>query len=210
MLRSCSDIPRHVSLLPWEGMSVRVYDDAQTAFKVSELLRDEGVDPETRALIFARLVFVDPEAVGRRVRDYAGIVAAAAWEAAGIDLDGSHSKECSGGQVIDWDGDLDYIRASVFQAYGESWDEISRKVSFRELCALVGLLPDSTVMGQAVYYRTAKPPRQTKWNREQVRAFRERQRFWRIGREKAGASMNDAATDAFNAIARAARKAKRG
>lgn len=201
---------RHTGLYDWPGVDgwVRVYDDAETAFTVIELFADPRPSPECKRAILADLLFVDPEAVEREVADLDALMAHLAWEVALLDVDGTHAVKDEK-RVIDWEADRRYIEPSVFAAYGVPYEELCRRVTLRQLGALVGMAPHETPIGQAVYYRTAKPPKATKHNKEQVKAFNERRRFWRLeGKGEEGASPEMAHWDVFRSLAGAARRAK--
>ena len=194
----------------WEGREVLVHADADTSLRIIGLFEDEELDEETKAEILVRLLFPDPAAamvaVGNGLKPF---LAALLWELCGLDVDGSHSAETGGRRVIDFEKDSALIKASVMAAYGKSWEELSAQCTLRELTELLVLAPHETPIGQAVYYRTAKPPKPTKYNQEEVKRFRELQDHYRIEQVRTGDSMqrqSQAAFDAFRSLRVAAKR----
>ncbi len=202
-MEACS---RRHSVIPWEGYGVRVHDDAATAFKLIRLAADKDVSASGKAAIAAALLFVDPEGVRKAVHDLSGLLEEALWQVARIG-----DRESGGERVMDWEDDDAYIRASVWQAYGVSFDELCERTSFPELAKLVGMCPHETPIGQALYYRTAKPPKATKHNQEERRLFAERKRFWALGSKPGsdgGRAMDQAMTDAGKSLANMVRRSQ--
>lgn len=197
----------------WEGKNIRSYDCALTGLKLIELFKDEDIDPVTKNFIMLNLLFPDPKKVVEAVNDLHGLLALLAWEVAGMDITGEHAKEAAGERVFDFEQDESIIRVSLYQAYGRPWDEIAREVTYRELMAMMGFISQDTPLGRAIYYRTAKEPKPTKYNAEQIREFRERKAFWRLQENRQPAdrmeAMNNVANDAFAALERAAKNGRR-
>lgn len=204
-----------VTAYDWNGGRVWLRDSARRALLVIELFADESVRPEQKALWLPHMMFADPPAARDAAGDDPqGMVAALAWEAYGIDIAGDHPQD-TGGAAFDWAQDAARIRASLMSAYGLDWDEASRRLSF---CDLVGLLAslmetaESTPFAEAVSARLAKPPKPTKWNKEEREALEARKRHFAL---KSGASdpveaANTEAADSFAAaLAAAKRKAAR-
>lgn len=193
---------RRISVFSWGLIGVRVYDDAETALRVIDLFADENLPIDIKASILPKMIFVDPESVLENIDDLSGFLDTLLWELCGLDITDSRKHENSE-KIIDWDDDESYLSASLFAAYGRTYEELKRELPFRELCTIIGLVPFETPMGQALYYRTAKPPKPTKNNQEERRAFKERQRFFALKKHETKeryASMNDAATSAFAAL----------
>lgn len=67
------------------------------------------------------------------------------------------------------------------------------------MCDLLAGLMESgeTPLQQAVLYRTAEPPRETRYNRELVEAFRAKREHYRLRRETSPADAAEAANDAM-------------
>lgn len=190
-------------------------DSTRRALLVIELFADESIQPEQKALWLPHMMFADPPAArDASGDDPQGMVAALAWEAYGIDIAGDRPHD-SGAAAFDWAQDAARIRASLMSAYGLEWDDASRRLSF---CDLVGLLAslmetaESTPFAEAVSARLAKPPKPTKWNKEEREALEARKRHFAL---KSGASdpveaANTEAADSFAAaLAAAKRKAAR-
>ncbi|HIS39958.1 MAG TPA: hypothetical protein IAC12_03835 [Candidatus Aphodovivens avistercoris] len=176
------------------------YSDAVAALRLLEITGEEAA-PADKTWVAWRVVFVDAESASK---DGPGLLARAAWELYGIDLDGSHASECGGKRVIDWEADAQRIAASVRQVYGVTWEQFARETAFRDACAMIGMLPRDTPMGTAIHYRTAKAPRFNGKNGEQVAAFKRAQRAFAIdgGGDPAKAS-NDAMADFAASMMRA-------
>ena len=159
-------------------------DSALNALLVQELFADSSLTPEDKAGLLHRMLFADPDEAAERAGDaYWDVVADAMREAFGIDLSGPGVGE---EPCFDWDEDAGRIRASLLQAYGLRWDDVCSRISFAEACDLIAGLMETgeTPLQQAVYYRVAEPPKETKTNREYVRAWRERREHYRLrGRE---------------------------
>ena len=176
------------------------YSDAVAALRLLDLA-DEDAPAADKTWVAWRAVFVDAEPASK---EGPGLLSRAAWELYGIDLDGSHVSECGGKRVIDWEADAQRIAASVRQVYGVAWEQFARETTFRDACAMIGMLPRETPMGTAIYYRTAEAPKFNGRNAEQVQAFRKLQQAYAIEGKNGMADANASATDMFNALRRAA------
>lgn len=177
------------------------YDDGLAALRMTEMLNDSEAVSE-RAYLMQQIMMCEP---GEITYEVISKCTAAAWDLYGIDLDGSHDSECGGKRVIDWEQDAEYIKVSLLNAYGLTWAQASTKISYMDLASIIGLVPRETPMGQAIYYRTAKPPQETKQNREYVKEFRKRQRFWRLdAKESTMRSANAEASSMFESFAKMA------
>lgn len=201
---------KRARVVEWEGKRVRIYDDAVLALRIGELLSDESVDAYFKRDLLERMLIVDVEAAKAAIQDFDGLLALAAWEVAGIDMDGSHKDESDGPRVIDWEQDAGHIQATLWQVYGRSFGEIGPRVSLHQLGELIGACPHETPMGQALYYRMADEPKHTKGNEEEIKRFRKLRAFWQIkdarGSEGATKHANDRMTDMANAFKRMAKK----
>ena len=79
------------------------------------------------------------------------------------------------------------------------------------MCSLLGMLLEAdteTPFQQAIYYRTAKPPKRIKTNADLCDAFEARRRHFALGTadDDAERSANDQAASMFAAMKRAAQK----
>lgn len=180
-----SSLKRH-SLIDYEGKSIRVYDDARTALTIIDLFSDETISIDLKYDILMKLLFVNPHGVVDGIADIQGLLVLAVEKVCALDITGGNPTE---EKVIDWAKDSQYIKASMWQTYGKSLDEISEAVTLPELGSMIALCPRETPIGQAIYYRTAQPPKPTKYNSEEIKDFRERQRFWALSENR----MNDEA-----------------
>lgn len=197
-----------------EGRKVRVYDTLRDFLLIRDALEDELLDDAERWDVLLAMLYPDPQgvcdALGEEVVHFVGETL---WEAFGIDLHGTHETDDT--RLVDWDEDRDYITATTRTAYGMGFEEFSG-LPYRECCTLVALAPHETPMGQAVYYRTAKPPKVTKYNAEERKHFREARKFWALGRRRTRARGEDmeakqsAADASFAALAARAKEAANG
>lgn len=203
---------RLASTYDWRGRQVDVCDSARNAVLVIELFRDEGLAPEDKEPLLVHMLFPDPEKAMETAGDQLGeLIIHVAWEAFGLDVsaDRRHAAEHEPA-VFDFEEDAGRIRASLLQCFGIDWDEASRTLPYADMCSLLGMLLEAdteTPFQQAVYYRTAKPPKRNKHNADLCDAFAARRRHFALAkREDAAQDANDAAASMFAAMKRAARK----
>lgn len=170
----------------YEGGSVVVHDSAFNALLVIDLLQDQTVPEDDKVAILLQLVFAHPEEIVPEA--VLATLDAVLWDMAGIDLLGTRESDSDGPQAFDWEEDATRIKASLLMAYGLEWEEASRKLTFAELCDLLGMLVGAegkTPFAEAVYYRTAQPPKLDGHNREYVEAWKANQRRYRLHTEAA-------------------------
>lgn len=204
---------RLVSAYEWHGQQVEVFDFARNAILVIELFRDEELEPYHKEQLLVRMLFPDPEAaIALAGEDLGDLLCTIIWDAFGLDVteDHIHASE-SETAVFDWKEDAGRIRASLLQCYGLDWDEVSRSLSYSDMCALLGSMLEAdteTPFQQAVAYRTTKPPKRTKNNGELCDAFEARRKHFALGSSDSDAakSANDTTADMFAAMKRAAQK----
>lgn len=190
------------------GRKVRVYDSFSVAMRLHAMLSDpelqELCTPAELAEAAMFIVLPDParfaEAFGHDAwRAFQQLL----WDCFGMDTDGSHPHEKP---VMDWEEDEARIKATALMAYGLTWDRFG-ELPYMDACSLIGLAPYETPMGQALHYRTAKRPKRTKYNREEVEAFDKAREHYRLrGRGKAASegsmkAANAAASSAFDRMA---------
>ncbi len=191
---------RYCNEYEYEGARVDVCDSALTAVLLAELFADEGLEGDEKEALFPAMVLADPDAALAAVGpgSFWAMLAHVSWEAFGLDLLGEHAGEVEE-PVFDWTEDAGRIRASLLQAYGIAWDETAPRTSYTEMCDLLAGLMEAgeTPLQQAVLYRTAEPPRETKYNREQVEAFRARREHFRLKGAGRAADAAEAANDAM-------------
>ena len=173
-----------------------VRDDALAAFRVMALMGDPEATPEDRAAVLPMVMLPDGGSLA--------LCLDAAWELCGIDLTGAHEGECGGASAVDWERDEGIAKASLMAAYGLRWADAVTCMPYRDLMALVMLLPRDTPMGQAVYYRTADMPKGLSDKAREE--WLERRDFWQLADDDTAADAS--ATAAFEAIK--AMGAKRG
>lgn len=184
------------------GAEIKARDDADTALRIIDLFRNTEEPPVRKLDRLIALLFPEPEQLSA-AGDVTSLIAEAAWDTAKVDLLGKHKGETGGKSVIDWEADAGVIEASLLRCYGLPWDEIRYRFSYDQFLALVGMVAHETPLGQALYYRTAKPPKPDKYNTEARKEFAERRRYWALKPKTAEdryAAMSKATDKAFEAI----------
>ncbi len=176
------------------GRKVRVLDSFRNGILAEEVLRDPLFEPEERAAIVCRIVIPDPGRFAEAFGDAAGdALLCVLGEAFGF----SESEE---ERVIDFAEDAARIRSTARSAYGLSPDRLA-EMPFSEAVELIAMAPRETPMGQAVYFRTAEPPKRTKHNGEHVDAWLDAREHYRIRGDAGEEDPNRAATAMFDRLA---------
>lgn len=208
---------RGVGRFEWRGIGLRAVDDALAAIEIDALLGEPGGDEKMPALL--RILFpgslmselrgaLPPDLPAGELGDLAAQIA---WEAFGIDLTSERVSEWEP-PVFDFAEDAGRIRASLLIAYGMDWDEACTRISYAELCDLLSCLMESgceTPFREAVYYRTAEPPRDAKGAGEYRRAWLRRRAHFALRSaaptaDQIAQAHNDAMAGMFAAAERAA------
>lgn len=213
---------RLVSEYEHDGQTWLVCDSARNVLLMAELFADQELTEAEKAALLPVMALSDPEGDMERCGSadaFWRMLAAVLWDAAGIDMTGEHAVERER-PVFDWEEDAERVRASLLMAYGLDWDEHGGSMTYRDACGLLSSLMESgqeTPFQQAVYHRTAKPPKRTKYNGELVEAFEKRREHYRLkGRDRITDEQRMRAADEamaaeFAAAERAAeRRAARG
>lgn len=195
-----------------QGYPVRVYDTLSDFFAVRDALQDDFLDDQDRFHVLLALIFVDPQGVCNALDgDIQSFLAETIWDAFGIDIVGN--KEHDDKRILDWDEDQQRMVVTSRTAYAMGWDDLSA-LPYKEACLLMMGAPHETPMGQAIYYRTQKPPKETKYNKDQVKAWKEAKKFYalktRANTEQSMERANAAADAQFQAMAAAAKARKHG
>jgi len=168
---------------------------------VNELFADTELSEEDKQQLLPAMLFADlPAAIETAGREgFWDMVDAVLWDAMGVDLYGTRGAAGAEEPVFDWDEDAGRIRASLLQAYGLDWDAVAGSMSYGAFLDLVAGLMESgeTPLQQAIYYRTAKCPKETKDNREYVEAFRARAAHFALHADRTEAGRMDAANGAM-------------
>lgn len=204
---------RLASMYDWRGEPIAVCDSARNALLVIELFGDDGLNPNQKSSLLVRMLFPDPaKAVETAGTDLADMLASVVWDAFGLDItaERAHSRSYEPA-VFDWAEDAPRIRASLLQCYGIDWDKAASTIPYADLCALLGSLLESdseTPFQQAIYYRTAKPPKQSKHNADLRKAWSARANHFALGsRGGSTEAKNNAMVDMFASAKRAAKGA---
>lgn len=183
------------------GKRVRVLDSFERAMRLQAMLSDKEVqkwcEPEDVTIAIMAIVLPDPERFCQAFGDKAGdALVELLWRCFGLDLKGDKPHEKP---VMDWVEDEARIKATALAVYGLKWDAFG-ELPYMDACKLIGLSPESSPMGQALYYRTAKRPKRTKYNAEEVAAFDKAKEYYRLK----GSGTKQEVTKAANARASAA------
>lgn len=180
---------RFCSKYEYDGAEYDVCDSALNAMLVNELFADECLDEADKQRLLSAMLFPDPAAALEKAgrERYWDMVDSVLWDAMGVDLYGTRGAASGEEPVFDWDEDAGRIRASLLQAYGVNWDEAAGGMSYAAFLDLVAGLMEfgETPLQQAIYYRTAKCPKETKNNKEYIEAFRAKQRHFALRGERA-------------------------
>ena len=190
---------RRCSRYEYGGASYDVCDSAPNAMLVGELFADESLSEWDKQRLLPEMLFPDPAAaleLAGRTRFW-DMVDSVLWDSMGVDLYGTRGATGREDPVFDWEED-------------------AGRISYAEFLDLVAGLMEAgeTPLQQAIYYRTAKAPRENKHNGEYVRAFRARAEHFRLRGaasegDRAGAqdaAMASAFAAEFAAAERAARE----
>lgn len=203
-----------ISTYKWRGHDVPVFDSARNGLLVIELFADEELEPEQKAELLPLMLFPNPEAVFAIAQDAASeLLWDIAWEAFGIDITPDQSRRTSYEEpVFSWETDATRIRASFLQCYGIEWEDVATRYSYADACELLGAMIESesdTPFKEAVYYRTAKPPKRNKHNKELCESFEAKRSYFALEQttEDKTRKANDVAADMFAAAKRAAQGA---
>ena len=185
----------------YEGAGYDVCDSALNAMLVNELFADTELSEEDKQRLLPAMLFADlPAAIETAGRDgFWDMVDSVLWDSMGVDLYGTRGAAGAEEHVFDWDEDAGRIRASLLQAYGLDWDAVAGSMSYGAFLDLVAGLMESgeTPLQQAIYYRTAKCPKETKNNREYVEAFRARAAHFALHADRTESGRMDAANGAM-------------
>ena len=197
----------------YTGGSITVHDSCRNALLVIELLGDQSVRIGNKPELLMRMLFPNPDEIPPE--QALNALDAVLWDMAGIDLLNTRETPSGGAQAFDWDEDAMRIRASLMMAYGLDWETASRELTFAEVCDLLAMLLEAdskTPFAEAVYYRTAKPPKFDGHNREFVDAWKASQRRYRLHSAAAVSEErrreDAAASAAFESLWKAANRGK--
>lgn len=202
-------MPSDANIRDVMGRKVRVHDTLADFFTVRDVLRDDLLGDDERFDVLLAVLYADPQGVCDALGDeILAFLSETLWCCFGVDIDGD--REHDDKQILDWDEDRDRMIVTCRQAYQMGWDEL-RLTPYKEACLLMGMAPHETPMGQAIWYRTAKPPKRTKYNKDQIHEFEQAKKAYRLrghtpdGQTKDSIeAANEAASARFAMIARMA------
>lgn len=202
-----------VSAYDWNGEQLDVYDSARSGILVIELFQDEELTSDEKIQLLVQMLFPKFEETIKKAADQIGeLLIQIVWEAFGLDIseDQRHTSEYEPA-VFDFDEDAGRIRASLLQCFGIDWDEASRRLSYADMCSMLGMLLEAdteTPYQQAIYYRTATPPKPNKHNKDLCDVFEARRQHFALEKstESHTKTANDITADMFAAAKRAAQR----
>lgn len=181
---------RLVTEYEWHGAIVEVCDSARNILLLIELFADEEASEVQKDALLRRMLFFDPDAAFAACGgDMQALVCDVMWDVCGLDVTPNHvHSDESEPSVFDWDEDAARIRASLLSAYGIDWDASADSITYANLCDLLGALLESrsdTPFQQAVYYRTAEPPKRNRDNGDYVDQWLDAREYFELKGEQA-------------------------
>lgn len=196
----------------WQGRSVEVFDSTANAILLLELFNDQELTGEEKSIIVLLRLFPVEDAryyaqelTGEELTD---LLTTILWDAFGLDISEEHKHETSYEKpVFDFEEDATRIKASFMQAYGIDLTYLTNKVTYADFCGLVGALMESgeqTPLSEAITYRTAKPPKTTKYNKEERERFNALRKHYAMNASTSASDQNDATAAMFDAALREA------
>lgn len=215
---------RLVSRYDIEAGAFWVADGAREALSVLSLFKDRQATAKQKADALYRRMLPCPASLwGRSAEEVTRIIEELAWQAYGLDVTSGHehASECDE-PVFDYDEDAARIKASLLAYYGIDWDKACDDMTFADASALLsqicesdrteslsGLPTFTTPFAQAIFYRTAKPPKPTKANKGLREAFAAMRDRLAMGSKRSSAeAANDATSGMVESMLRAARKGR--
>lgn len=199
------DNGRYAHVYHWRERPIRVIDDAENALLIIDLFTSQLLDAEEKLELLLQMLFVDSAAVVAAFgSDTPALVADMVWEVAGLDITGQHKAEYTEQPCFDWEQDAGRIRATLMSAYGIDWETAKTRLTYSQVCELLEMSPHESPFGQAVYYRTAKEPKPTKYNAEEIKHFRKAKAFYALKGSATPSSANAKSNDIFAMLARKA------
>lgn len=196
----------------WRGRSVEVFDSTANAILLLELFNDQELTGEEKSVIVLLRLFprshaqyYAQELTGEELTD---LITTILWDAFGLDISEDHKHETNYDKpVFDFDEDATRIKSSFMQAYGIDLTYLANKVTYADFCGLVGALMESgeqTPLSEAITYRTAKPPKTTKYNKEERERFNALRKHYAMNASASASDQNDATEAMFEAALREA------
>lgn len=181
------------------GRRVRVDDSYRIALMLDELADDELLADAEKSQVVAALVLADPKGFAEEF----GEDTPEALKSILRDAFDADASSPASSPKVDLQQDGARIKATMRMAYGMNAEELMN-TPWRDVADFVAMSPHETPMGQALYYRTAKRPKPTRYNREEVEAFDRARRFYRLRPKRHGSAdaMQEAQTDLFRAYER--------
>lgn len=197
----------------WNGEEILIRDDAKTVVKIYQLLNDNEVDENEKAVKVISLIFADPDdafmCCDYEAQEFGKLINAITWDIFGIDTTGNRTQEA----LWDLTEDAPFIRASFRMAYDIDWDKVRDSMPWTEFVYLIAALPYETPLGMRIYYRNKENrPKKTKHNKEQLAEFDRLHRLFALKqptKQKGSHDSADVANNAMNDFALALRNSKR-
>ena len=179
------------------GKEVKINDSFLAACLLDELTDDDLFSDVEKTAIAAQIVLDNTDDFAKVFRDETP----KALHEVLVQAFGAEGKS-SGTSKVDLQQDRARIKATMRMAYSMSAEELA-STPYRDIVDLIAMSPHETPMGQALYYRTAKRPKQTKYNKEELAAFDKAKRFYKLKSPKVN---EDAMQQAQNELENAFKK----
>lgn len=211
---------RLVSAYEFEGESIWVCDSAKDALFAIDLFKRDDLDPLAKSELIFKSIFPCIQCLGRDAEYLSSLLIHIIWEAFGLDATETkeHSAECDA-PVFDFEEDAARIKAVLLSYYGFDWNTDAQNLTYSDLCALLaqvseadhetvpGCLPNfKTSFAQAVYFRTVKPPKPDKHNKELRKAFLDMKKSLALENKHEKKNRAEAANDAMAALFASAKR----
>lgn len=201
-----------ITTYQWRGRSVDVFDYTANAIFLHELFNDQELTGEEKSIVVLLRLFprshaqyYAQELTGEELTD---LLTTILWDAFGLDVSKEHKHETSyDNPIFDFKEDATRIQASFMQAYGIDLTYLTNKITYADFCGLVGALIESgeqTPLSEAITYRTAKPPKANKYNKEERERFNALRKHYAMNASTSASDVNDATAAMFEAALREA------
>ena len=120
-----------------------------------------------------------------------------------VDLDAESSSDK---KVIDFEQDAEMIYASFLTYYDIDLIDQQGKMSWIKFMNLLRQLDDNSQLKKAIGYRVMKIPKETKYNKDQVKQLRKMKEYYKLEQEEVK-NNDDTMNSAFESLKKSSKKA---
>jgi len=120
-----------------------------------------------------------------------------------VDLDAENSSDK---KVIDFEQDAEMIYASFLTYYDIDLIDQQGKMSWVKFMNLLRQLDDNSQLKKAIGYRVMKIPKETKYNKDQVKQLRKMKEYYKLEQEEVK-NNDDTMNSAFQSLKKSSKKA---